>query len=105
MIEAEFKRTSLNKNLMSGPDLANQIVGVITRFREEPVAVISDTEYMFHQGLVREKDRSLLRFLWWENHDTRSKMLDFEMNVHVFGGTSSPSCCNYALKKTALDNE
>ena len=32
-------------------------------------------------------------------------MLDFEMNVHVFGGTSSPSCCNYALKKTALDNE
>ena len=27
------------------------------------------------------------------------------MNVHVFGGTSSPSCCNYALKKTALDNE
>ena len=32
-------------------------------------------------------------------------MLDFEMNVHVFGGTSSPSCCNYALKKAALDNE
>ena len=27
------------------------------------------------------------------------------MNVHVFGGTSSSSCCNYALKKTALDKE
>ena len=27
------------------------------------------------------------------------------MNVHVFGGTLSPSCCNYALKKTALDNK
>ena len=81
MIAAEFKRTSLNKNLMSGPDLANQIVGVITRFREERVAVISDTEYMFRQVLVREKDRSLLRFLWWENHDTRSQMLDFGMNV------------------------
>ena len=27
------------------------------------------------------------------------------MNVHVFGGTSSPSCCNYALKNTAVDNE
>ena len=24
---------------------------------------------------------------------------------HVFEGTSSPSCCNYALKRTALDNE
>ena len=24
--------------------------------------------------------------------------------VHVFGGTSSPSCCNYALKRMAYDN-
>ena len=90
---------------MSATDLANQIVSVITRFREEPVAVIGDIESMFHQVLVPEKDRSLLRFLWWENHDTSSKILDFEMIVNVFRGTSSPSCCNYALKKTALDNE
>ena len=27
------------------------------------------------------------------------------MCVHVFGGTSSPGCCNYALRKTAIDNE
>ena len=27
------------------------------------------------------------------------------MGVHVYGGTSSQSCCNYALKRTALDNE
>ena len=27
------------------------------------------------------------------------------MNVHVSGRTSSPSCCNYALKKTVLDNK
>ena len=26
------------------------------------------------------------------------------MWVHVFGGTSSPSCCNYALTRTAYDN-
>ena len=55
--------------------------------------------------LVPLKDRSLLRFLWWENHDTSGKMLNFEMNIHVFRGTSSPSCCNYALKKTAFDNK
>ena len=68
---------------MSGPDLANQIVGVITRFRKEPVAVIGNIGFMFHEVLVPEKDRSLLRFLWWENHDTSSKILDFEMNVAV----------------------
>ena len=29
---AKFKEVSLNKNLMSGPVLTNQIVGVLTRF-------------------------------------------------------------------------
>ena len=69
---------------------------------EKPVAVISDIESIFHQVLVPEKDRSLLRLLWWENHDISGKILDF---VHVFEGTSSPSCFNYALKKTALENK
>ena len=27
------------------------------------------------------------------------------MNVHIFGGTSSPSCINYALRRTATENE
>ena len=27
------------------------------------------------------------------------------MNAHVFGGTLSPSCNNYALRSTATDNE
>ena len=27
------------------------------------------------------------------------------MCVHVFGDASSPSCCNYELKTTAIDNE
>ena len=26
------------------------------------------------------------------------------MCVHVFGNTSSTDCCNYALRKTAVDN-
>ena len=95
---AEFKEVSLNKNLMSGPDLTNQTVGVLTRFLEEPVVIMGDIESMFHQVMVPREDRSLLRFLWWEDHD-------FEMCVHVFGGTSSPNCCNYALKRTAYDKK
>ena len=27
------------------------------------------------------------------------------MCVHVFGGTSSPSCSNYALKRTSIDGK
>ena len=79
---------------MSGPDLTNQIVGVLTRFREEPVVIMGDIESMFHQVMVPRED-----------HDISGTAKDFEMCVHVFGGTSSPSCCNYALKRTAYDNK
>ena len=61
---AKFKEVSLNKNLMSGPDLTNQIVGVLTRFCEEPVVIMGDIESMFHQEMVPREDRSLLRFLF-----------------------------------------
>ena len=101
---ADFKGTSLNKNPMSGPDLANQIVGLIRTFCDEPVVIMGDKESMFHQVLVSEYDRSLLRFLWSANHDIRGTFEDFQMKVNVFGATSSPSCCNYALKRTAVDN-
>ena len=32
-------------------------------------------------------------------------IVDYEINVHVFGGTLSPSCSNYALRRTAADNK
>ena len=30
---------------------------------------------------------------------------DYHMNVYIFGGTSSPSCSNYTLQRTARDHE
>ena len=102
---AEYRGISLKKSLMSGPDLTNQILRVITRFRQEPVVIMGDIQAMFHQVLVPEIDRSLLRFLWWENHDISKAATDYEIGVHVFGATSSPSCCNYALKRTAVDSK
>ena len=98
-------RVSLTEILMSGPDLTNQIVGVMTRFREESVVTMGDIEALFHQVQVSEKDRSLLRFLWWEDHNINNSITDFEIGIHVFGGTSLPSCFDYASKRTALDNE
>ena len=101
---ADFKGMSLNNNLTSGTDLANQIVGVIVKFREEPIVVMGGTESMFQQDLVPEYDCSLLRFLWWANHNNSGTVEDLEMIVHMFGAISSPTCCNSALKRTAVDN-
>ena len=98
---AEYQGTSLNQQLLQGPDLANPLVSVLIRFREEPVALVADIESMFHQIGVDPKDRDTLRFLWWENGDLREEPREYRMVRHVFGATSSPSIANLCVKKAA----
>ena len=57
---AQFHGTSLNNELFQGPDLTNSLVGVLIRFRQDPVAVMGDVQSMFHQVHIPEEDRDLL---------------------------------------------
>ena len=84
--------------------MTNQIVGVLLRFREEQIAATGDIEAMYHQVKVPENQRCFLRFLWWKDSDSNKVVIDHEMTAHVFGGISSLSCPNYALKKTPAGN-
>ena len=102
---AEFQGRFINKELLSGPDLTNQIIGVLTRFREEKIAFMTDVEAMYYQVQVPEDQLSFLKFLWWEIHDTDMEPHDYVMCARVFGATSSVSCSNYALHRTAVENE
>ena len=96
---------SLNSQLLQGPDLTNNLVGVLIRFREEPIAIMADIEGMFHQVRVSPKDCDALRFLWWPENDFHKDPEDYQMLVHLFGAASSPSCTNFGLKQTADDNQ
>ena len=46
--------------LLQGPDLTNSLVGVLTRFRKEPIAFMSDIKTMFYQVRVRPSDCNYL---------------------------------------------
>ena len=85
--------------------MTNSILGVLMRFREERVSLLADIECMFHQVRVPPDDQDAFRFLWWPDGDLNQQPVDHRMEVHLFGATSSPSCCNFALKRTAEDNK
>ena len=92
---------SLNQQLLQGPDLTNNLTGVLCRFRQEQIAFMCDIQAMFHQVKVDVEHRNLLRFLWWDDPEMKRDPVEFRMTVHLFGATSSPGCANFALKTTA----
>ncbi|CAB4028223.1 Hypothetical predicted protein, partial [Paramuricea clavata] len=84
---ASYGRTSLNQQLLQGPDQTNQLTGVLIRFREESVAMVANVEAMFHQVLVEPRDCDALRFLWWPSDDLSGEMEEYRMTRHLFGAT------------------
>ena len=66
---------------------------------------MADIEAMYHQVFVPDDQQMFLKFLQWGNDNINDEPLDFMMCPHVFGGTSSASFSNYALKRTAIDNK
>ena len=57
------------------------------------------------QVKVPKDQCSFLKFLCWDNSDHEKEIIDYEMTAHVFGETSSLSCSNFTLRRTAKDNE
>ena len=101
---AKFQGTSLNSSLVTGPDLLNPLIGVLIKFRRDPIAVAGDVEAMFHQVRVSEEDSDSLRFLWTDNIFSDDPPHVMKMLVHIFGAKDSMTCCCYALQLTARDN-
>ncbi|XP_064642183.1 uncharacterized protein LOC135496665 [Lineus longissimus] len=94
---AEFQGEVLNEHLLQGPDLTNNLVGVLLRFRKESVAVVCDVQSFFNMVMVKKEHRNFLRFLWYED----GKLVEYRMTRHLFGARSSPGCATFALRANA----
>ena len=95
------KGVSLNDVLMQGPQLTNNLVGVLIRFLLESIGLAADVEALFHQVLFAHEDRNSLQFLWWPAGNLTTEPRTYRMAVHLFGATSSPSCESFCLKRAA----
>ncbi|XP_069106579.1 uncharacterized protein [Argopecten irradians] len=101
---AKHDGLSLNNVLMSGPDMTNNLPGILLRFRREQVAVTADVQQMFYNFFVCEDHRNFLRFLWYQDNDMSKDLVEYRMCVHVFGNTPSPAVATYGLRRTACEN-
>ena len=100
---AKFHGSSLNKALLVGPDLLQNLLAVLMRFRQHQHAVSADIEGMFLQVGVLPIDQLSLRFLWRE--DPTTDVVTYQYTRHIFGYRDSPTCANFALQKTPRDNQ
>ncbi len=59
----KYEGVALNDMLMQGPDLANNLVGILLRFREERIAFMADIEQMFYQVRIpsNQKEYQVIR--------------------------------------------
>ena len=76
---------------------------VFLRFRQHHFAVSADIEGMFLQVGVLPEDLPSLRFLWRE--DPSADVVVHQCTRHIFGARDLPTCANYALQRTAMDNQ
>ena len=104
-LSTEFEGVSLNKELLSGPDMINSLLGVLIRFRTENTAVVRNIEQMFHSFHVNPCHRDFLRFLWFEDNIIGKAIIEYSMNVHLFRNGPSPAVATFGLGKTAADGE
>lgn len=97
---AKFLGESLNDKCFRGPDMNNNLLHVLLRFRQHHFAFSADVEAMYYQVLIPAKDRDCLRFMWF---DDCGEIAHFRMTRHVFGGVWCASSSTYALRKTLSD--
>ena len=81
---AKYEDMSLNDRLLQGPDLTNKLIGVLSRFRQDPTAFTADIEELFCQVKVCPIHRDFLKFLWWKDGDYNQPVEVYRMSVQPF---------------------
>ncbi len=100
---ATVNGVSLNSKALSGPNQYNLMLEVFLRFQWGKYRYSGDIATMFYQVFVPHSQRRYLRFWWYPNGDLNQPLKEYQLTVHLFGGTWSPGVTAFALRKAALD--
>ena len=100
---APFKGVCLNSEVKQGPNMINDLVSVLLRFRQYRYAVTADIEDMYLQVRVPQSQHHALRFLWYDPINDSGNPVVYRMNTQLFGGKWCASSTAFALKQTVID--
>ena len=96
---ARSSGSSLNDCLYTGPKFNQKILDILLRFRSHRIALTADIEKAFLMISMAEKDRDVLRFLWFENVSLdQPKVIILRFTRVAFGVSSSPFLLNATIK-------
>ncbi|XP_033099500.1 uncharacterized protein LOC117103114 [Anneissia japonica] len=97
---ASYHGHILNEYWGKGPDLNNNILAVLLRFRRDNVALVGDTKKIYHSVGISELDQHTHRFLW-RNMDVNQPIRTYCVTAVNFGDGPSATIAIRALQKTA----
>lgn len=91
---------SLSDKLVTGPDLQNDLVDILMRFRTHEFVVTANIKAMYRQIWIREEDRDLQRILW--RQDSKQPMQLYKLNTVTYGEAPAPYLAIRCLRQLAI---
>ena len=95
----------MNNVLLQDPDITNNLLDILLRFRREVFAVAADIQQKFYSFRVHKEHCNFLRFMWYEDNDPEKSFIQYRMCVHVFGNSPSQAVATYGLQQTIENSD
>ena len=97
---ANYMGHKLNDYWAKGPDVLNNLVGVLIRFRQERIAIVGDISKMYNSVLLGTLEQHTHRFVW-RDLDVGKMPDHYVLTAVAFGDRPSGIIAMTALRKTA----
>ena len=96
---ANFHGYILNEYYAKGPQMINNLLGILLRFRKERFAMVGDIRKMYHSIKLSLRDQMTHLFLW-RNLDENKDPDEYAITAVNFGDHLSAAVAIAALQKT-----
>lgn len=105
VFDASAKTTtgiSLNDTLKVGPNIQQDLLSILLRFRKHNVVLVGDIAKMYRQVQIDPDQRDLQLIVWRE--DPSEDLKYFQLNTVTYGTASASFLSTRCVKQVAIDN-